>query len=318
MNLEPKVGVIVLNYNQNEYTLDCIYSILKSTYNNYNVFLVDNGSTDSNYKSLEDKLNYDLKINILRLSNNIGYTGGVNHALKQASKLDCDYYLVMSNDTLIDKNAMKELVIESEKNGGSAIVSGKVYNYNNKNSLQYIGQKKNPKDILNHLPYVKNRNEEDIGQYDCKLEMGMLDDIFWMFSSQILNKVGLYSDYFFIYGEQNDFVYRSLNKGFKLAYTHKAKIWHKGGITTSNGNEGSTKIYYWKILATLKLAVLHLPKKKFTYFYLKFVIKNYIKNMLIFFYDFNFDKFKALHEARINFKHWNKVRYSDNGYNPFN
>ena len=317
--LQPKVGVITINFDQIDYTLDCIESILKSDYYNYEILLVDNGSNTENFKSLTDRLPEDNKINILKLQTNIGYTGGINHALKQANELDCDYFLIMNNDTLIDQNAIKELVITSEKYNGKAIVSGKTYNYNKKKSLQYIGQKHNPKDILNQLPYVKNRDEEDLGQYDSEMEMGMLDDIFWIFSAQIYQNVGQYSDYFFLYGEQNDFALRALKKGFKLIYTHKAKIWHKGSITSSNGDSKSPKIYYWNVFATFKLATLHLSKNKYKRFYMKFTVRNYMKYfLLILINKSNFKYLKAFHLARKNFKHWDKIRYIDNGYNPFN
>ena len=68
---------------------------------------------------------------------NKGYAGGINFGLKKANETGFDYFLIMNNDTLIDENAIKELVKTSEKHQGKAIVSGKVYNYDEKTLTIY-------------------------------------------------------------------------------------------------------------------------------------------------------------------------------------
>ena len=317
-NTAPRVAIVTLNYNQNNYTVDCIKSLLNSDYQNFGIFLIDNGSTEENFEILLNNLPNDSRIIISRLENNQGYVGGINHGLEKANETNCDYFLIMNNDTLIDENAVKELVFTSEKYRGKAIVSGKVYNYDEKDTLQYIGQYFDPEDMLNQKSYVKNTRETDVGQYDREIEMGMLDDIFWMLSKEIYNSVGKYSDYFFLYGEQNDYGFKVLKQGYKFIYTHKAKLWHKGGITTTEGNKNSPRIYYWTAFATLKLAVLHFPEKKAKKFCRNWILRNYLKHIvLILGGKSNLKVLKAFYLANKNFKHWNKVRYVDNGYNPF-
>lgn len=319
LDSEPKVVVVTLNYNQNKYTLDCINSLLQSDYPNFEIALVDNGSTMESFMSLQESLPKDNRLKIYRLPKNLGYVGGINYGMESADKLYADYQLIMNNDTLIDVDTIKELVITSEKYKGKAIVSGKVYNYDEKDTLQYIGQHFDPENMLNQVSYIKNLREKDIGQYDREIEMGMLDDIFWMLSKEIFKKVGFYSDYFFLYGEQNDYGFRALKTGYKFIYTHKAKIWHKGGITTTtDGIKKSPRIYYWMAFASFKLAVLHLPQNKAKKFCRNWMLRNYIKHFILSIIGkSSFKIFKAIYLANKNFKHWNKVRYLDNGYNPF-
>ena len=315
---KPKVVVITLNYNQVHYTVECVKSLLKSDYPNFEIILVDNGSFEENFKSLQGRLPIDARLILKRLEENQGYVGGINFGIIQANEINCDYFLIMNNDTLIDDKAIEELVITSEKHNGKAIVSGKVYNYDEKDTLQYIGQKFDPENMLNQVGYVKNNKEKDIGQYDCEIEMGMLDDIFWMFSKEVFETVGLYSDYFFLYGEQNDFGLSALKKGFKLIYTPKAKLWHKGSITTADGDTKSPKIYYWKTLATLKLIFLHFPEIKARKFCRNWILRNYIKHFVLCFKNKrHFKILKAFYFAKKDFIHWNKIRYKDNGYNQF-
>jgi len=283
--------------------------------------LIDNGSTPENYKELCAKAPDDDRLKIIRLEENRGYVGGVNYGLEQAELHNPDYYLVMNNDTLMDGAAISGLVTCAEKHEQHAIVSGKVYNYDGTDTLQFIGNAHQEKGgILDFKAVVKNRREEDTGQYDQEMEMAMLDDIFWLIPKKIFDTVGLYSTYFFLYGEQTDYALRAVTAGFKLVYTPNAKLWHKGGITTDGGKKWlqSPKVEYWGMMAVLKLSVLHFSPKQARSFYYRFVLKTFIKKVLLLFRGkIKFDILRSNYLAVKDFKFWNKIRYRDNGYNPY-
>ena len=312
------VVVITLNYNQNDYTIDCVNSLLESNYSHFKILLVDNGSNRENYLDLKKRLPTDNRLVLERLDSNCGYVGGINHALEVSSQEEPAYFLIMNNDTLIDAEAIKELIATATKHDGNAIVSGKVYNYDEKDTLQYIGQAVDEDGMLNQRSIVKNRREKDVGQYDTEMEMGMLDDIFWLLPAKIYKTVGKYSDYFFLYGEQNDYGFRVLKERFKLIYTPNAKLWHKGGITTCGGHKDSPKIQYWTTFAVLKLAVLHLPSEKVKSYCSRWVLRQTVKHLLFFVLGKSKKSVVKAHFLAVwHFLHWNTVRYKDNGYNPF-
>lgn len=318
MTTSPKVIAITLNYNQNDYTLDSIKSVLESNYSNFQLILIENGSSSENYQNLLARAPKDERLIIERLEDNVGYVGGVNHGLEKASHSNPDYYLVMNNDTLMDKKAISALVDCGERHDKQAIVSGKVYNYDGTDTLQYIGNTKDTTGLFDFKAYVKNRREVDNGQYDKEMEMGMLDDIFWIIPSTVIKEIGYYSPYFFLYGEQNDYALRATKKGFKLVYTPEAKLWHKGGITTAGGNKQSPKITYWTTFASLKLAVLHLDEKKSKQFYRKWVFKNTIKRFIALAKGkTGLKNIQAHFKAIKHFNHWKVIKYHDNGFNPF-
>ena len=261
---KPKVSVITLNYNQNQYTIDCVISILKSEYSNFEIILVDNGSTHENFKDLENKLPKDSRLTVARYEENTGYVGGVNKGLSQANKRNPDYLLVMNNDTLIDENAIDELVKTSTEYDDKAIVSGKVYHYDEPNKLQDIGRVYLNKTILTFKRL--GLNEVDSGQYNNVEYRDMLDDVFWLFSSKLYKDVGEYSTYFWFNSEQADYALRAVNLGYKLVYTPKAKIWHKGSVSIG-GRARNPKQAYWTIQSALILRYLHLTKWSFLKYY---------------------------------------------------
>ena len=280
----PKVVVITINYNQTEYTNECIKSLFNSDYKSFEIILVDNGSELVNFNAIKNEL-YEFSesnLHLKRLNNNVGYVKGINFGLSEAAKLNPDFILILNNDTLIDSSSIRMLVEVAETHSRKAIVSGKVFHYHEEDILQYIGQYKDPDGGINQQAIVDNQYEKDKGQYDIEMEVGMLDDIFWLIPMKLYESIGGYSEYFYLYGEQNDYALRAISSGFKLIYTPQAKLWHKGGITTSDGDKKSARIEYWKKMAVLKLSILHLNKERATSFFRKWFLRESIKSIIYF------------------------------------
>ena len=267
--MQEKVIIITINYAQNQYTIDCIKSLLNLNYDNFQIFLVDNGASVENHNDLKRKIPDDKRLTYYRLNTNIGYVGGVNFALNQGMKLNPNYFLIMNNDTIIDKNAVNELVNCCKTNYNNAIVSGKVYNYDDPQCLQYVGSKLINSGILKYKSL--GVNEIDKGQYDSIEERDMLDDIFWLIPTEIYKVIGNYSPYFWFNNEQADYALRAKKAGFKLLYTPYAKLWHKGSVAIGGRNKNPA-LAYWTIQGTLIFRYLHLSKSQFILFYLKTLV----------------------------------------------
>jgi GT2 family glycosyltransferase len=315
----PLVVVVTINYNHAIDTIKCLESILESKYNNIEVIVVDNGSSEYDFQILNSYCSNSDKLKLIRLYANKGYVGGVNFGLANASESQPDYYLIMNNDTIIDKEAVFELVRVAKMHNDNCIVSGKVYNMDEPDTLQYIGQWCKNSQKLDYPPFVKESREKDVGQYENEIELGMADDIFWLLPHKIQDKIGYYSTDFFLYGEQNDYALRVLHHGFKLIYTPKAKIWHYFHLTTSDGNLKSMKILYWETYGALLVAYKHLSFVRFLHFYLNLFVKSFVKYVLNFNKNNNYSaerKTKLI--AVLYFTKWIFSRRKPNeGFNPF-
>lgn len=255
------IAVILLNYNQEQYTLDCIHSLLDSDYQDMTIILIDNGSSLGSYSKLT--MLKDHRIILSRIENNCGYVGGVNHGLKIAANLQPDYYLIMNNDTIIDKKAIRYLVSSSQNHNDQCIVSGKVYHYDDPTRLQYIGSR-----IRNYRTLSFERigaDEIDSGQYDQEVERDLLDDIFWLVPKSVNDKLEGYSELFYFNGESADYALRAKKSGYKLIYTPYAKIWHKGSVSVG-GRENNSFVNYWQTRSTLTLRFLHIHRFDFLRF----------------------------------------------------
>jgi len=314
------IALITLNYNQNDYTLKCVESILMSKNNDFKLFLIDNGSELENYNVLKSSLPKDDRLILDRIDINRGYIGGMNYGLQYGAKMNPAYYLIMNNDTILDENAIDELLKTCKKYENKAIVTGKVYHYNERNRLEDIGSRFKNKKLL-QFDHV-GHNELDTGQYDNEAERDMLDDVFWMIPAKLYQEIGGYSTHFWFNAEQADFVLRAKKIGYKLIYTPNAKLWHKGSVSIG-GRAKNPKLVYWHMQSSLILRYLHLSKLNFfRYFIIMLIsilrtsIKAYIKNIKG---DKSLLKYaKAKRAGFYYFLKWLFKKNKNVGFNPFN
>ncbi|MBN2519291.1 MAG: glycosyltransferase family 2 protein [Bacteroidales bacterium] len=278
--MPDNVVIITLNYNQNHYTTKCVKSILQSNFDAFKVVLVDNGSTHANFTELEKEVTKikDDRICLHRIEENCGYVGGVNHGLNIGKEYRPVYYLILNNDTVIDKEAITHLVNCSKRYNNNAIVTGKVYHYDSPNKLQYVGSRFTNKTLLDYT--ALGYNEDDTGQFDEERRRDLLDDIFWLFSDKVYEKVGNYSEDFFFNGESTDYCLRAQNKGVELIYTPNAKIWHKGSISIGGRRRNATQSY-WVLKSALILRYKYLGEKYFREYYRRAFYKAIIKRFII-------------------------------------
>ncbi len=307
------VAIVTLNYNQNDYTINCIESILRSNYYDYKIILIDNGSTVNNFLHLKESLPADRRIKLVRNERNLGYVGGINTGFKESSKLSPDYYIIMNNDTVIDKNALSELVFAAKRYNNTAIIAGKVLHMDDSDYIQQTGTIFTDNRYLSG--YSPGKNELDIGQCDKEEERDSLDDILWIIPANIVDDIGYYCNYYFMYAEQGDYAQNARRRGYKMIYAPKVKIWHKGSATSGGGNRQALPVLYWRGKSSFIFSFRNL---KFRYFIVKnmiLLIKLLAKMML------NSGENKKQAIARFRgFTAgilWLIKRNPDNGFNPY-
>ena len=123
---QPLIAIIVVNYNTQEETVDCLRSLLKINHDNfsYQIIVVDNGSEQ------ELKLPAAIKsdqLELIRTEANIGFTGGNNLGISHAVKeYNPDYFLLLNSDTTVDPDFLDELYL-SIQGDDRGISASKIY-----------------------------------------------------------------------------------------------------------------------------------------------------------------------------------------------
>ncbi|MBE3116508.1 glycosyltransferase family 2 protein [Candidatus Bathyarchaeota archaeon] len=107
VNADPLVSVIILNYNGERYLDNCLSSVLKTEYSNFEVILVDNASKDSSIANALENFGSDPRLKLVRNNVNLGFSGGNNVGFTCSKGA---FIVFLNNDTIVDSNWLKYLV----------------------------------------------------------------------------------------------------------------------------------------------------------------------------------------------------------------
>ncbi len=265
--MHPKVSIIVLNWNGKKDTQECLNSLSSINYPNFDVILVDNGSSDG---SVEFFKNNFPKIKLIANMRNLGFAEGNNVGVKFAVKNGANYVFLLNNDTRVDKDVLKELVCTAQKDEKIAIVGPKVYNYYKKNQLESAGYSQS---ILLSKTYPVGYLEEDKGQHDLQKEVNFVSGCAMLIKSAAIKDFGVFDPYFFAYCEDQDFCYSVLKDGFKIVYSPAAKVWHKVSASTG-GYKSYISVYLFtrnRVRFVLKRANFFQKIFFFSYFFVYYI-----------------------------------------------
>ncbi|MFA6896749.1 MAG: glycosyltransferase family 2 protein [Patescibacteria group bacterium] len=234
--MNKKVYIIVLNWNGKDDTLDCLQSLRSTNYDNYKVVLVDNGSEDDSVKAVKEKFP---EAEVVETGKNLGFAGGNNVGIEYAIKAGADYVFLINNDTTVHPDYLKELVDVAESDVKIGAVGSKIMYYSEPERIWFVGGKIN---------WLKNKGEHigldeiDKGQFDEIREVDYLTGCALLVKREVVEKVGVLEDDYFLYYEDADYSLRIQNAGYKTVYTPKSKIFHKVSRSTKPGS--SSYVYY--------------------------------------------------------------------------
>jgi GT2 family glycosyltransferase len=255
----PKVFVLTLNWNGKSWLGDCLSSVLAMDYPNFKVVVIDNGSTDESVEFVKELFP---SVHLVLNGKNLGYARGFNRGLEYAYAQGTDYFLIMNNDTIIDKHALSALVETALTQEKAGFVTGKVYFYDQPDTFQTVGKKEHP--ILWNGPHI-GAGEKDKEQYEKVEERIFLDDVFTLVSKQLYEEVGGYDSQFFLEAEEYDWQARAKKMGWRFYYTPRAKLWHR--VSMSMGGRGNVIAHYFDIRNTIIVMILHAGLFRFLRFY---------------------------------------------------
>jgi len=219
----PEVSIIILNWNGLDDTVECLESLKKITYPNYEVVVVDNGSKGSDVQILEG--DFGDYIHLIRNDKNYGYTGGNNMGIRYAlSDPSADYFLVLNNDVTVAPDFLTEMVKLAESDKSVGIVGPKTYLYDFPDRLQLVWYRV---DMRKGRAFHVGSGEVDRGQYDCVSEVNYVQGSCFLVKRQVIQHIGFLDTSYFCYWDETDYCFRAREAGYKIIYAPKASIWHK-------------------------------------------------------------------------------------------
>jgi len=218
----PKISLIILNLNGKKFLNNCLKSVFATNYPDFEVILVDNGSTDGSPQLALRQFASPKNLQVILNEKNLGFAGGNNQG---ATKAKGDWLLFLNNDTQVEKEWLSSLMDEVLKDKKVAAAGCKQRSLIKKNYLDAIGGYLDRFGWSQKIGY----KEKDKGQYDkvCEIFYGQGSSL--LVKADIFQKLGGFDKDYIIYYEEVDFCWRIHLAGFKIIFVPRAIIYHFGG-----------------------------------------------------------------------------------------
>ena len=235
--LKPFVSIVILNYNGVKYLQQFLPSVLATTYENFEVVVADNGSTDESISFLQTNFP---TVKVLISPTNEGFAGGYNWALK---KVEAAYYVLLNSDVEVTPNWISPMVDLLESDDKSAACQPKLLSQKSPDFFEYAGASGGWMDTFGY-PFSRGRIfdicEKDLGQYDDASLIFWASGAAMMIRSNVFHELGGFDASFFAHQEEIDLCWRIQLKGYKVYCCPKAIVYHVGAGTLPRGGR---KVY---------------------------------------------------------------------------
>ena len=233
-----KVAIILLNYNGLNDTLECLESVYKIDYQDFEVIVIDNGSS---IKPKEHILKNFPQTTVIENKKNLGFSEGCNIGMRYALKNKFPYVLLLNNDTTVDKNILKALTAATLERPAGGIFGTKILSYYEKDKIDNIGAAFSWK--TGHFSYLGTGAHKNTAEFCRARQADYVCGGGFFIKSSVIEKIGLLEKDFFLLWEEVDFCYRAQKHGFEIWTVPEALIWHKISASFVGGKIHSD--YFW-------------------------------------------------------------------------
>ena len=229
----PKVTAVILSYNHYQDTKECLESVLSSDYQNFDVVLTDNGSSDDTPQ--EARLAFP-SVHIIELERNLGVPAGYNVGFRYALEKGADYILMLNNDTVVAPEMLSELIKVAKDDQNAGIIMPKVLYYGSQENVWSSGGR-----YRSIPPAILMTDKREAAQNTTRL-IEYAPSCGLLIHRKAFQLAGLFDPgYFFLYDDW-DFSERVRAHGLNIWYAANAQMWHKVSTTI----KGSYSSLYWQ------------------------------------------------------------------------
>jgi GT2 family glycosyltransferase len=227
ISLQPLVAIVILNWNKADLTLTCLKSISELLYNNYIVYIVDNGSTDGSPELLSQSeiIKSSKKIEFIANSQNLGYAEGNNVAIRRAldGHNSVDYIWLVNNDATVESDTLTTMVTSLENDKNIGLASPVLYRNKDKNNIECAGVRIDIKNAQHH-PTI-DIETSITWQQDNPNQIGVMGTAM-LIRCDMIKKIGLLNSRLFAYMEDIDYSIRAIKSGYLCITVHHASVFH--------------------------------------------------------------------------------------------
>jgi GT2 family glycosyltransferase len=231
----PFVSTIILNTNRKEDTLAALTSLAACDYPNNHCIVLDNASMDGSVEAIRSCFP---DVEVIELSQNLGYAGNNNVGIRAALDQGADWIFVLNEDTVLASDCITRLIEAGESDPRIGIVGPMVYHFDEPDVIQSAGGRMDRDWRVWHLA----QNELDQGQFTAPHAVEWISGCAIMVRRAVIEQIGGLDERFFYYWEETEWCLRARENGWTIVHIPKAKLWHKG--VQRNYQPGPNITYY--------------------------------------------------------------------------
>lgn len=231
--MTPKISIVILTYNGKTHVLECLKSLGKIFYGDKEIVVYDNGSGDGTVDAVKKQFK---QVKVVYRKDNIGYCRGMNDAYRHTRG---KYILLLNNDTTVTEDFLTPMIRRMEEDSRNGIVQPKLV-FQKTKKLQAGCTFFTGTGFLYYFGHGKNPNEP---KYNVPMQMHSANGACMLVKREVIEKIGLFDDDFFLYFEETDFCHRALLAGYRILYEPKATVFHIGSVDNSR-YKYSLLVYY--------------------------------------------------------------------------
>ena len=227
----PKVTVIIVNWNRKNYLTLCLQSLRKQTYRDFEVLVVDNGSTDGSVSVVRSMFP---EVRVIPLDRNYGFAAANNIGLNMARG---DYIALLNNDAQATPNWLEELVRAIEAHPEVGFCASRILLLEYPNLVDACGDFytrdgfAGKRGHLNHS-FMYEHYEYVFGACGAAV----------LYRKKMLEEIGFFDEDFFLAHEDTDLSFRAQLAGYKCLYVPTAVVYHH--LSATIGRDSDMYIYY--------------------------------------------------------------------------
>ncbi len=241
----PKVNIQIVTWNSLRYIFDCLESLMRQSFRDFSILVVDNGSDDGTVEFIR---NYYPVVSILQNFRNVGFAKANNQGIQLAKG---EYVLVMNSDVILDQNFLQNIVFFADQHPEAGVFGGKILKlYSEALDKEDEGglRKAIKTDVIDSsgLQIFKSRRvinrgegEKDRGQYDRIEEVFGISGACVLYRTAALKEVMIRNEYFdqdfFAYKEDIDLAWRLRLHGWSCWYYPEAVCYHHRRFSSYQG-----------------------------------------------------------------------------------
>jgi GT2 family glycosyltransferase len=235
------VSIIIPHLNGRHHLHDCLTSLRQQTFTDFEILLVDNGSTDGTQAYMREQFP---EVTLIELGQNRGFTGAGNAGWQAAQG---EFIILLNNDTEVAPNWLGEIVAAFQRRPDVGIIASKMLLFDRRDHFHTAGDYYR----LDGIPGNRGVWQQDVGQFDIEEELFSACGGSSAYRSRMLDEIGFLDDDFFFSCEDVDISWRAHLAGWKVLYVPTAVVYHKlkatGGDVTGSYYDGRNFLYLiWK------------------------------------------------------------------------